>query len=349
MKLPILSTLLLCCQLSFAQKSTIPLTTSLTNSNAFEKAFNNDTIQLIEFASGGNTGGLFVLYQKSDTLNFKHPFYSNHPDKENYILQGLAYYEKKPGAWRLKFANDYALFCASCNNMHGQSMQVHKDTVQISITWGPNSFSSTETYWFAWRANSKRWQLARTIANGSDDAGEERRILQEYNTATPQFLDNYISESLLSEPAPGTVARALSLYYKPGNYKGLLDSLYRVPQSSFPLLPHIFSTTDATYFNNEPISNKQVQSANDVGYFLEQANSLAVAEVVLKQVIEAFPKREVAYYNLGDVYLKQGNKALAAVNYNTYINLMTERKLQSKIPKKVLDFVNANKALLSNQ
>lgn len=348
MKCSILSAFFFCCASSFAQQKSIPLSTSLTNSKLFEKAFNNDTIQLLDFKSGGNTGGLFVLYQKSDTLNFKNTFYSNHPDRENYILQGLAYYEKKPGAWRLKFANDYALFCASCNNMHGYDMNVHKDTVQLSITWGPNSFSSTETYWFTWRPALKRWQLSRTKANGSDDAGEERRIYQEFNSNSNLFLDNYIAETLLSEQPSGTTAGTLSLYYKPGNYKGLLDSLYRVPQSSFPMLPFVFSTTDATYFNNEPITGKQVQSANDVGYFLEQANSLAVAEIILKQVIEAFPKREVAYYNLGDVYLKQGNKALAAVNYNIYINLMTERKLQSKIPKKVQDFVNANRGLLSN-
>jgi len=343
----ITSTLLLlfCAHLASAQPRLLPASANPSNETALGKAFNSDTIRLLSATIASTPGGILVALQKSDTLTFKHPFYKK-GEGENYTLQGVAYYQKQTnGSYRLRFANDYALFCASCNNMHGYTLSVHKDTVHVSVVWGPQAFSADDSYTFAYRRETQRWQLVRTFTNGSDDAGEYRRIYREFTPSVNLYLDNYVAEST-SFPESSDVASEVKLYYTPGKYKELLDTLYRFPQRDFPLLPLLLSADDADAFTIDPITNKQVQNANDIGYFLEQANNLPAAEIFLKKVIEAFPKREVAYYNLGDVYRKQGNKRMAAIEYNTYVNLMNERKLQSKIPQKVLDYVNANKGLL---
>lgn len=93
---------------------------------------------------------------------------------------------------------------------------------------------------------------------------------------------------------------------------------------------------------NNNITPKNVVTANNVGYFLEQADNLNTAKVFLDSVITKFPGRAVAWLNLGDVNRKLGNVNKAVHNYSTYIELMNQKNRENKIPKRVKAFVEEN-------
>jgi len=166
------------------------------------------------------------------------------------------------------------------------------------------------------------------------------------------YLDDYDAEFL---PDDSTVisSQRISLNYKPGDYARLLRSLKEIPKNSLFLLSEIFNKDEAKYFmeagleedqpyNANPIHAKNVLAANEIGYFLEQANQLDVAQVFLDKVIERFPEREVAYLNRGDVFFKRGQSSYkeAKKDYQTYVKLMNKRGLQAKIPQRIVTFLN---------
>ena len=93
---------------------------------------------------------------------------------------------------------------------------------------------------------------------------------------------------------------------------------------------------------NNNITPKNVVTANNVGYFLEQVDNLNTAKVFLDSVITKFPGRAVAWLNLGDVNRKLGNVNKAVHNYSTYIELMNQKNRENKIPKRVKAFVEEN-------
>jgi len=291
--------------------------------------------------------GIFIIYEKADTLNFKHPFYNNYDNSHNdYIRVGLAYYVKKKRQYDLSFANHDAFFCYTCDNMHNYGLDVNGDTASIYIEWGPQAFSSSENFDFVYRPNTKKWQIVTHESSGSDDEGTERYSYKTFNKQIPVFLENYHAESF-SFSDTQHVVRNFDLSYMPGKYADFLKTLRQIAPTNYDILTKKFNKDRAEYFlmdrdsetEKTSINIKNVTAANDIGYFLEQADNLRAAEVFLKAVIAKFPTREVAYFNLGDVYLKQRKTALAKKQYQTYIDLMKKRGLEQKIPQRVLDFV----------
>ncbi|HHD81173.1 MAG TPA: tetratricopeptide repeat protein [Campylobacterales bacterium] len=75
---------------------------------------------------------------------------------------------------------------------------------------------------------------------------------------------------------------------------------------------------------------------NDMSYYLQKAGANKEAIYLLKKIIEKFPNRTVAYYNLGDAYWELGDRTKAVKAYTTYIEQMCHKGLQKKIPKEVL-------------
>lgn len=333
-----------------------PATGTALTKERLTALFNTDKVHLEEAIFQPSGKRIFVSYEKTDTLDFNHPFYKNNQFSQGYISVGLACYELQGTAYRLLFANAHAFFCADCNNMHGHAADIEGDTVILSITWGPNAFSTYEEHRFVYRPELKRWRAFSSREAGSDDMGEERRVYRLYGSDTPYFLDNCNTEEMgFSKDRQGD--RSVSLNYYPAKYQGLLKELNSIPAKDYDLLAKAFSADDARMFTADVsgdqyaengINIKNMVTANNIGYFLEQANALAPAAVFLQKVIEKFPDREVAYFNLGDLFLKKKDARAAAVNYNTYINLMKERKLEQKIPKRVTDFVAANQRYLTN-
>lgn len=301
--------------LSAAQPRHIRLVDVLSADN-FAKHFNTDTVQLTQLYTSKTPAGVFVAYEKADTLNFKHEFYKGF-DGPGYTKIGLAFYTRKGNGYQLSFHNDNAFYCASCNNMRDYSISASSDSVNISISWGPNAFGQSEGYYFVYRPALKRWQLAEIHRSGSGDEGESHSEYRIYSKNTKVYLDDYDAESL---PYDSTVisSQGISLSYRSGDYARLLCSLKEIPNNRLFLLSKVFSKDDAKYFmeagldegqpdNASPIHGKNVLAANEIGYFLEQANQLDVAQVFLDKIIERFPQREVAYLNRGDVFFKKAN------------------------------------------
>jgi len=78
---------------------------------------------------------------------------------------------------------------------------------------------------------------------------------------------------------------------------------------------------------------------NNVAYNLQKAGANKEAIFLLEKILETFPNRTVAYYNLGDAYWKLGKKEKAMNAYNTYIEQMKGKDKRKKIPRLVLDRV----------
>jgi tetratricopeptide (TPR) repeat protein len=336
--------------LSVAQPRHIRLIGTVSADN-FAKYFNTDTVQLRQLNTSKTPAGVFVAYEKADTLNFKHEFYKSF-DGPGYTKVGLAFYARKGNDYQLSFRNDNAFFCASCNNMSYYNVTASRDTVSISISWGPNAFGQNEGYYFVYRPAIKRWQLAERDNSGSDDEGTSSSEYMSYSKNVKVFLDDYNAESL-SYDSTVISSQGIGISYKPGDYAALLRSLKEIPKNSLFLLPRVFNEHTAQYFmensldeeqpdNANPIQAKNVRAANDIAYFLEQANQLDAAQVFLDKVIERFPEREVAYLNRGDVFFKRGQSSYnkAEKDYQTYVALMDKRGLQAKIPRRVFKFLS---------
>lgn len=79
---------------------------------------------------------------------------------------------------------------------------------------------------------------------------------------------------------------------------------------------------------------KNVKSYNNIAYYLQKAGHNNEAIYLLQKIIEEFPKRTAAYYNLADAYWALGKKKEARTMYEVYVK---QRKSEGlSVPKKVL-------------
>ncbi|MBB6501261.1 tetratricopeptide repeat protein [Pedobacter cryoconitis] len=359
--------LMFTCLFTKAQKESVRLTTDKLNQENLASSFNESRVRLLNsyplYTAANGITGVFVLYEKIDTLSFQDPYFQNN-NKGDLIAEGLAFYQKDKDQYRLLFANPNAFMCADCNNMHDHEITVNKDTVALSMSWGPSGLGQLELFKFVFRKNTRKWQCISYYQNGANDAGEEHRTYKVYASSINLYLDKFDGEET---PYDKTLKaeHEIKLYYTPGKYKDLLDTLKKLPVMDLPLLNLAFGKEDATGFcydytadkNSQTrayqyspdehidykISKSNVVFVNDIGYFLEQANALDAAEVFLKKVTEKFPDRMVTYLNLGDVYRKKNNSALAIQNYQTYLTMMHKRGLEKKTPQYVTDFLKTHR------
>ncbi|WP_072682720.1 tetratricopeptide repeat protein [Arcobacter sp. LA11] len=87
---------------------------------------------------------------------------------------------------------------------------------------------------------------------------------------------------------------------------------------------------------------KNLNKSNNIAYYLERAGYYKESIYLLEKIIEKYPSRTVAYINLGDSYLKDGNKKEAIKNYQIYVKQMKEKNKEKKIPKRVLEEINSS-------
>lgn len=93
---------------------------------------------------------------------------------------------------------------------------------------------------------------------------------------------------------------------------------------------------DKSWFSNIKLSNENVSKINDYAFKLEKVNPSYSIEI-LKEIIERFPERTVAYLNLADSFWNTEEKEKAIDNYKKYISLMkSQKKDVKKIPKRVI-------------
>ena len=85
----------------------------------------------------------------------------------------------------------------------------------------------------------------------------------------------------------------------------------------------------------KPIEKKTLTTYNNIAYYLQKAGVNKEAVYLLEKILEKFPKRMVAYYNLGDAYWALGDKKKAKKAYSTYIKMMKAKGKEKRIPKVV--------------
>ncbi|AZB08165.1 hypothetical protein EG344_04485 [Chryseobacterium sp. G0162] len=91
------------------------------------------------------------------------------------------------------------------------------------------------------------------------------------------------------------------------------------------------------YFN--PLNENNLNDYNDIAYYNAYTKDGNLSSIfLLKEIIEKYPNRVVAYLNLGDSYWTFDNKEKAKEAYLKYIDLMkSQKKDTSKIPQRVYD------------
>lgn len=94
------------------------------------------------------------------------------------------------------------------------------------------------------------------------------------------------------------------------------------------------------YLSRSPLSDKTITQYNDIAYHLAEHKNFETSNYLLEQIIKKFPYRAVAYLNIGDNYLKSGNKELALFFYKKYIDLMIKQRNKSKIPNRIYEIAN---------
>lgn len=294
--------------------------------------------------------GFFLSYEKADTLTFDTLFSLYKYSSQDYISKGIAFYEKKNNTYDLKFANLNAFFCLSCNNAGIQDFYLHKDTLVIDIPWGPSIAPQFKEFHFIFNKKKQNWFLTSTISLGGNDAGSVSNSYYKILNPIISIKDFYAENSLAQF---NQKAESISIGFEPGNFKKLLEQLKNIKEKNQEkylekiltereifLISYKYSYNRVSDIDYSTITLKNVQYANDCGYYLEQMNILNPAEELLKNVIRQFPDRMVAYLNLGDVYRKKKALKNATYNYHIYVNMMMNKGLSDKIPLYVLDYIN---------
>ncbi|GEJ46090.1 type IV pilus biogenesis/stability protein PilW [Chryseobacterium sp. ON_d1] len=90
-----------------------------------------------------------------------------------------------------------------------------------------------------------------------------------------------------------------------------------------------------------PIKDNNIDQYNNLAYYLAKTkNGNQFAIIILKEIIQKYPHRTVAYLNLADSFWIAGEKEEASLNYEQYLSLMKSQKNNSrKIPQYVLERV----------
>lgn len=90
------------------------------------------------------------------------------------------------------------------------------------------------------------------------------------------------------------------------------------------------------------IYDKTVHKINDLAYYYSKTinSNIDLLIKVYKDILSLYPNRTVAYINIGDAYLKNGNKQKAIKNYKIYVKQMKEKNKEKKIPKRVLKILD---------
>ena len=86
-----------------------------------------------------------------------------------------------------------------------------------------------------------------------------------------------------------------------------------------------------------PMTKKNTTLYNDTAYYLQKAGENEEAIYLLEKILEKYPNRTVAHYNLADAYWELGDKKKAVESYNTYIEQMCNAGKEKRIPKVVID------------
>jgi len=88
-----------------------------------------------------------------------------------------------------------------------------------------------------------------------------------------------------------------------------------------------------------PLTQKTITQYNNIAYYLQKQGENEEAVYLLEKILEKYPNRVVAHYNIADAYWAIGKKDKAIKHYKIYIELMKQKGKEEKIPKEVLNRV----------
>jgi tetratricopeptide (TPR) repeat protein len=88
-----------------------------------------------------------------------------------------------------------------------------------------------------------------------------------------------------------------------------------------------------------PVTAENVESYNDLGFFLEEGGKYKEAVPVLEEVTRAIPDRAPAFLNLGDAYAGLSDTEHARAAYRQYQKLMEQSGSGAKIPKRIQKYL----------
>ncbi|RXJ99498.1 hypothetical protein CRU98_05580 [Arcobacter sp. CECT 8986] len=94
-------------------------------------------------------------------------------------------------------------------------------------------------------------------------------------------------------------------------------------------------------FKNIKLSKSNVTYYNNIAYYLNKKRKNDEAIYILEKIVNKYPNRVVALYNLGDVYYDIYDMDMARKYYKKYVALMKKLKKENNIPKKVLSRVQS--------
>jgi len=90
-----------------------------------------------------------------------------------------------------------------------------------------------------------------------------------------------------------------------------------------------------------PLVIKNLTTYNNIAYYLQKAGANEEAIYLLEKILEKYPNRTVAHYNLADAYWALGEKKKAIASYTTYIEQMCNAGKEKRIPQVVRDRVSS--------
>lgn len=303
--------------------------------------------------------------EKEENSENPHQYYGYTYDHETEFPGkfGIAFYAQEGDQYILQFANDDALSKSLGQQSADNTVTTNQDhEIVVNIIWMNHIAGPTYTeYYFAYDDVKKDWRLNRYIDLKSDIhypfyqykgcAFNEGILLSQFS------MDTYVPS------ASATDANALCLTHATndgdpdptgsdegdGGFTVFYQQIETIKkQGKGPLLQKLLKGSDLTqfifahhYYSGEPTFyvGYNIEGINNLAYLLEQMDCLDVAQSLLEGVVTDVPERTVAYINLGDVYRKQGKTEQAKQAYTTYSDLMKKEGKETRIPKRVTQYL----------
>ena len=128
------------------------------------------------------------------------------------------------------------------------------------------------------------------------------------------------------------ILSSLEAFVNP-NYSQKYESKFTFKDSTFNL------DVLKSILNDISVNKKTLTPYNNIAYYLQKANANQEAIYLLKKILEKYPNRTVAHYNIADAYWVIDDKKKAKEHYNIYIKQMKAKGKSKRIPKVVKDRV----------
>lgn len=179
-----------------------------------------------------------------------------------------------------------------------------------------------------------------------DSVSAARKLVQERGTSPNGHLDQDSLFTVLFAKAAHD--KALKLW-REGRKKHAAEYTYdfflNTPRLHFRAYDKAFSEEwyllhilETNGYNRMAPTATNTEVINNLAFFLQDTEYAWISVELLQQVIHFYPKRAVAYLNLGDAHATLGQIKLAERCYTDYIALMKQAGKEHKIPKRIQAF-----------